>query len=202
MAAFLVGWALLGALASVLPWRASFSSDGRERVVIPASDPRAALHAKSAALAAHLERARTPPAAPLDPNTATREELDRLPGVGPKTALRWIGVRGSGGPFFALQDLRRVSGLGPKRLEGIAPHLRFLPDRAEGRRGRSPERLDLNGASHGELTALPRVGPVLAGRIVAYRASHGPFRSLVDLDSVPGVGPAMLKRLEGRVRFE
>jgi competence protein ComEA len=54
------------------------------------------------------------------------------------------------------------------------------------------ERLDPNTASATELERLPRVGPGLAARIVARRESAGPFRTLADLDSVPGVGPALL----------
>lgn len=57
------------------------------------------------------------------------------------------------------------------------------------------ERLDPNAASADELDRLPRVGPALAERIVAWRAEHGRFRTLADLDSVPGVGAVTLDRL-------
>ncbi|MBA2565324.1 MAG: helix-hairpin-helix domain-containing protein [Gemmatimonadetes bacterium] len=201
LAAFLVGWALVGALASALPWTASFRSDGRKHVLLPANDTRAALHAKSLALARHLELARTPPPSPLDPNLATPAELDRLPGVGPATALRWGRVRLSDGPFIALEDLRRVRGLGPKRLAKLAPHLRFRPPAA--RRARTAlDGMDLNLAKETDLLELPGVGPVLARRIVARRLQIGRFRSSSDLDSVPGVGPALLAKLSARVRFE
>jgi len=54
------------------------------------------------------------------------------------------------------------------------------------------ERIDLDRADVSEITRLPRVGPALAQRIVAWRAQHGPFGSLSRLDSVPGVGPKLL----------
>jgi comEA protein len=54
------------------------------------------------------------------------------------------------------------------------------------------ERLDPNQASADELRRLPRVGPKLAERIVAHREANGPFRTLADLDAVPGIGPALL----------
>jgi competence protein ComEA len=57
---------------------------------------------------------------------------------------------------------------------------------------RPGERVDPNTADADELQRLPRVGPALAGRIVAHRDAHGPFRSLAELDAVPGVGPALL----------
>ncbi len=54
-----------------------------------------------------------------------------------------------------------------------------------------PGKLRLNAASLAQLEALPRVGPVLAARIVAGR----PYRSLADLDRVKGIGPATLALL-------
>jgi competence ComEA-like helix-hairpin-helix protein len=55
------------------------------------------------------------------------------------------------------------------------------------------ERLDPNAASADELDRLPHVGPALAARIVEWRARRGRFRTLADLDSVPGVGPSLLR---------
>lgn len=54
------------------------------------------------------------------------------------------------------------------------------------------ETVDLNTAAEGDLDRLPKVGPGQAHRIAAWRQSHGPFRTLADLDSVPGMGPAAL----------
>src|SRR5437762_14104919 len=54
------------------------------------------------------------------------------------------------------------------------------------------ERIDLDHADVSDITRLPRVGPALAQRIVAWRTEHGPFGSLARLDSVPGVGAKLL----------
>ncbi len=54
------------------------------------------------------------------------------------------------------------------------------------------ERIDLDRADVTEITRLPRVGPALAQRIVAWRTQHGAFGSLERLDSVPGIGPKLL----------
>src|SRR6266566_87539 len=54
------------------------------------------------------------------------------------------------------------------------------------------ERVDLDRADVTEITRLPRIGPALAQRIVAWRTEHGPFGSLARLDSVPGVGAKLL----------
>lgn len=60
--------------------------------------------------------------------------------------------------------------------------------------------LMLNTASVQDLDALPGIGPVLAGRIVAWRTQHGAFASVDALTDVPGIGPAMLARLADLVR--
>lgn len=53
-------------------------------------------------------------------------------------------------------------------------------------------RVHINRAAVSDLEALPGVGPVLAGRIFAYREEHGPFASAEDLLDVPGIGEAKL----------
>ncbi|WP_404320052.1 ComEA family DNA-binding protein [Arthrobacter luteolus] len=55
--------------------------------------------------------------------------------------------------------------------------------------------VNLNTASEAELQTLPRVGPVLAARIITWRTEHGPFQRAEDLDAVPGIGEAMLAAL-------
>src|SRR6266513_3337487 len=63
------------------------------------------------------------------------------------------------------------------------------------------ERIDLDHADVSEITRLPRVGPALAQRIVAWRTEHGPFGTLSRLDSVPGVGPKLLDAIRPYVKF-
>jgi competence protein ComEA len=61
-------------------------------------------------------------------------------------------------------------------------------------------KIDLNTAGVEELGTLPRVGPVLAQRIVDWRKQHGRFQTVEELDAVDGVGPKMLEALLPRVR--
>src|SRR5256884_3952968 len=63
------------------------------------------------------------------------------------------------------------------------------------------EHVDLDRADVTEITRLPRVGPALAQRIVAWRTAHGPIGTLARLDSVPGVGPGLLETLRPFVTF-
>jgi len=65
----------------------------------------------------------------------------------------------------------------------------------------APAPVDVNHAGAAELDALPGIGPVLARRILEHRERHGAFRSLEELRAVRGIGPSLLAKLSGRVRF-
>lgn len=58
---------------------------------------------------------------PLDLNRSGREDLEALPGVGPKTASAILEARDAGGGFDSVEDLLRVRGVGPKTLERLRP---------------------------------------------------------------------------------
>ncbi len=55
----------------------------------------------------------------IDVNTASERLLITLPGVGPVTARRLI----EGRPYHRLEDLLRVPGIGPARLEALRPRV-------------------------------------------------------------------------------
>jgi competence protein ComEA len=56
---------------------------------------------------------------PIDLNTATVDELDELPGVGPATAAAIVEHRDQHGPFASIDDLTDVSGIGPAKLDAV-----------------------------------------------------------------------------------
>jgi competence protein ComEA len=60
--------------------------------------------------------------------------------------------------------------------------------------------VDLNSATVAQLDALPGVGPVIAGRIVAWRQENGRFATVDDLSEVQGIGDATMAKLRPLVR--
>lgn len=60
---------------------------------------------------------------PVNVNTATAAELERVPGIGPATARAILEHRAKHGAFKRIEDLTAVSGIGPKTLEKLRPYL-------------------------------------------------------------------------------
>lgn len=59
--------------------------------------------------------------------------------------------------------------------------------------------VDLNDADAAQLETLPRIGPAMAERIIAWRDENGGFTSIEDLLAVPGIGEKMLESLRDLV---
>jgi len=57
-------------------------------------------------------------------NTATAQQLDALPGVGPVTAAAIVAWRDANGKFTSVDQLAEVDGIGPARLEKLRPLVR------------------------------------------------------------------------------
>jgi competence protein ComEA len=55
--------------------------------------------------------------------------------------------------------------------------------------------VDINAAERAELSLLPEVGEVLAGRIVDWRTQHGGFKSIDELRNVRGIGPKTWEKI-------
>jgi competence protein ComEA len=86
-------------------------SDGQQ-VVVPERAP-------PVSSAAGTQGAPADAAGPVHLNSATAEQLDALPGVGPVTAQKIVDYRQSHGAFSSVDDLDEIPGIGPARLEQL-----------------------------------------------------------------------------------
>jgi competence protein ComEA len=64
-----------------------------------------------------------PPANPVDLNSATVEQLEQLPGVGPSTAKAIVRFREKSGRFQRVEDLLAVHGISQNKLEKLRPYV-------------------------------------------------------------------------------
>ncbi len=63
----------------------------------------------------------TPAAGPVSLSSATAEQLDTLPGVGPVTAQKIVTYRQEHGPFTSVDGLDAIPGIGPAKLADLRP---------------------------------------------------------------------------------
>ncbi|MCE7974068.1 MAG: helix-hairpin-helix domain-containing protein [Leptolyngbya sp. PLA1] len=75
------------------------------------------------------------------------------------------------------------------------------PPPAEVSPGPTPRPLDLNSATQAELELLPGIGPATAKAIIDFRRQLGGFKSVDDLDKVPGIGAKTLNRVRPYLRL-
>jgi DNA uptake protein ComE-like DNA-binding protein len=129
--------------------------------------------------------------APVDLNTASQVDLEKLPGIGPAMAKKII----AGRPYTSAGDLAK-SGIPPKTIEKItplvtvsaAPAMKPAMPKVTTPAAKTQKQLptadtakavtlDLNNASQAELEKLPGIGPVSAKKIIANR----PYTAVSDL---------------------
>jgi len=84
------------------------------QVLVPSRVARAAMSPGAAAMGGGASAA-----AAVSLSSATVEELDELPGVGPITAQKIVDYRAEHGPFASVDDLDAVPGIGPTRIEQL-----------------------------------------------------------------------------------
>jgi comEA protein len=95
---------------------------------------------------ATLATTKKPPLKPININTATSEELQQVPGIGPVTADKILQMRKSYGAFKSVDDLLAIKGLGKKRLEKMRRYLTVSKASAT----KQPPKNPLPSASEGE----------------------------------------------------
>ncbi|MFF8943223.1 helix-hairpin-helix domain-containing protein [Streptomyces sp. NPDC014864] len=103
--------------------RARFLVDG-EQVVVGGPAPAAGAPAGPAAGGAAGPGAAGAPSTPVSLNTATADQLETLPGVGPVLAQHIVDYRTRHGGFRSVDQLREVTGIGDRRFADLRPLVR------------------------------------------------------------------------------
>jgi len=129
-----------------------------------------------------------------------RPGLVRLPaGSRVQDAIRAAGGSTSGADLDALNLARRLTDGEQVLVPGPGDPPPPPPPGAGPSTGATPSApLDLNAATLEQLDALPGVGEVTAGRIIAYRSAH-PFTAVDELLEVPGIGQRRFEQLKDLV---
>lgn len=195
----------------------------RTEPVEPALTGRPAIEASASKLAAQVadsveraERRRAPlaPGERIDPNTASADELDRLPKIGPALAKRIVDWRESNGRFETMGDFDQVPGVGPALLRDAGPYLALAPApaseaasaegengaRGTGNRPREPAEASRSARRPSQSTASvadwDRSPPSSASSAGAGGAPVDVNRATADeLATLPGIGPALARRI-------
>jgi competence ComEA-like helix-hairpin-helix protein len=119
------------------------------------------------------------------------------PSLSPVAPLENPGVHPSHTPLSGSADHPdEVVSVAPLSGKDVVQPLQAVVEGEPGQLGEvAAFTVDLNDGTSAELEYLPGIGPVLAGRIVAHRTSHGAFRRVEDLVLVPGIGEKRFQQL-------
>jgi competence protein ComEA len=113
-------------------------------------------------------------------------------------AIRAAGGATAGADLDAVNLARKLTDGEQVLIPGPGDPPPSLPPGASPGAGTPTAPLDLNTATVEQLDALPGVGEVTAGRIVAYRSAH-PFTAVDELLEVPGIGQRRFEQLKDLV---
>ncbi len=142
-------------------------------------------------------------------NTASKEELIKLPGIGEVKAESIIEFRKQNGPFKNISDIIKVKGIGEKTFNKFSDTI-TVEDSNEGLDFTEPEkeeslmdvndtdptgRLNINTATLEDFKLLPGIGDSKAEVIIEHREKNGNFKGISELKKVKGIGDSMFEKI-------
>jgi competence protein ComEA len=132
----------------------------------------------------------------IDPNTASLEDLI-LTGFSLRISRTIIRYREKGGRFKTPGDLKKIYGLSSETFQSVSPYIRInndLPSKTKPG-AELPATINLNTADSALFEKLPGIGPVLARRIIRYRAVLGGYYSPAQIREVYGVTDSLFLKI-------
>ncbi|MDR0992304.1 MAG: ComEA family DNA-binding protein [Ruminococcus sp.] len=150
-------------------------------------------------------KAEKPPAV-ININTADKEKLMTLPGIGEATAEAIIEYREIHGAFKAVEELLEVSGIGEAKLNKLKDLVTVGDVLIIQTFDTTPavpesEKVNINTDSADKLMTLPGVGEATAEKIIAYRENK-PFEKPEDLLFIDGIGETKFEEMKPYVTVE
>lgn len=138
-----------------------------------------------------------------DLNTATVDELAKVPGIGKSTAEKIVEYRKKIGKFKTVNDLLNVKGIGQKTIEKLQGVVTLdgkpvVPSSSSSSSSASSSdiKVNINTADIKELMKLPGVGEKTAEKIIDYRKKNGDFKKAEDIKKVKGIGDKTFQKME------
>lgn len=119
----------------------------------------------------------------------------------PRGSRVYDAVRAAGdvSPYAAVESVNLAAPL----TDGMKIHIPIDPNRvdtvAAAAAATSERIVNINRAGEAELTLLPGVGKITAGKIIDYRKKHGAFRNKEELKKVPSIGDVKYSRMADRI---
>jgi competence ComEA-like helix-hairpin-helix protein len=135
-----------------------------------------------------------------DLNSASREQISSINGIGESLASRIVNYRAEHGSFTTFDDLRKISGFGDSVIQTLKETTSIAPVGKQETKD-TDGMINLNSASVEELTSINGVSHSLAVRIVEYRQQFGRINTFDDIKKISGIGDFTLNTLKEKTRI-
>lgn len=148
-----------------------------------------------------------------DIRTATKEEFQNLPGIGPSRAEDIIAYRDANG-FSKSSDLLNIKGIGKRTYakimknivifgeDNIASEANPVSSKNSKKSKKNTKLININTASAEELVLLKGIGLEKAKKIIEYRTTIGKFDTIEQLAEVKGIGVNTVNKNKERIIIE
>ena len=123
----------------------------------------------------------------IDINSADTTEWKKLKGIGSKLSQRIVNFRSKLGGFVTVDQVAETFGLPDSTFQKIKPQLQFSET--------GIKKINLNTATIDDLKGHPYIKYALANAIVQYRAEHGNFKAITELQKLGAIDDVLYKKI-------
>ncbi len=134
------------------------------------------------------------PGVTVEVNSADSTKLTQVRGIGPSFAMRIIRYRDRLGGFYQKDQLKDVYGVDSAKYAEIKDQLTLNPA--------AVTKLKINTISFESLRQFPYLTYKQANAIIQYRAQHGNYTSVSDMENIAIITPEILHKIEPYLSFK